>query len=167
MKAITTSNNSGRIISVIAAIVMVAAVRVWAVNPLPTQTYFVPMDESNVFAAMVALGAPVADADKVHNIISLVANSSNTYIYYDQWEDGYEPNISEPVQSTTKVWGDGNVSNGIPPGFTVDRIKAGDVIALSSDVIVPYTNMALLYYDGRDKIGASKPIALAYSCWPT
>ncbi|MCX7003408.1 MAG: hypothetical protein NTV22_09055, partial [bacterium] len=167
MKAITTSNNSSRIISVIAAIVMVAAMRVWAANPLPTQTYFVPMDESNVYAAMVALGAPAASADTVHNIISLVANSSNTYIYYDQWEDGYEPNISAPVQSTTRVWGDGNVSNGIPPGFAVDRIKAGDVIALSSDVVVPYNDLSLLYYDGRDKIGASKPIALAYSCWPT
>jgi hypothetical protein len=45
-------------------------------------------------------------------IISLIsfAISAGTVIWYDHWEDGYEYDVTDPVGSTTQVWGDGDSS---------------------------------------------------------
>ncbi|MCX7847705.1 MAG: hypothetical protein N2595_06735 [bacterium] len=132
-------------------------------NPLPVQTYYVPLKEAHVYAACAALGH--IQATNQNNIISIVANSSNTLVYYDHWEDGYELDIAHPAQATTLVFGDNNVSNGIPPGFSNDVINAGGIVALSSVVNVLVTNPAVIRYDGGDKIGVSRPVAVTYSSW--
>ena len=43
-----------------------------------------------------------------------------TVIIYDHWEDGYEAESNNPIQLTTETWGDGNLSNGIAPGYPTD-----------------------------------------------
>ena len=82
------------------------------------------------------------------------------------WEDGYEPSIDSPVQITTQVWGDGNPANGSAPGFVGDTLAAGDVILLYNQ-LNSTTLQAVLDYDGRDKIGASKAISVTRTGWST
>ena len=41
-----------------------------------------------------------------------VALSGEGFITYDHWEDGYEADITFPMQATTQIWGDGDLTNG-------------------------------------------------------
>ncbi len=45
-------------------------------------------------------------ADYVRSIVSITASSYNQVIIYDHWEDGFEADIDNPVQSSTLVFGD-------------------------------------------------------------
>lgn len=65
-----------------------------------------------------------------------IFQSSN---YYDQWENGYDPDIANPSNlysaenpGGTQIWGDGDPANGAPPGFPEDIINAGNVIILNN-----------------------------------
>ena len=60
----------------------------------------------------------------IQSIFSIIVTGNGTVIYYDQWEDGYETDLSNPTQPTTQIWGDGNDAHGIPPGFAHN--PAGD-----------------------------------------
>lgn len=134
------------------------------------QTYFVPLPEPQVRTFMETqntINGPMV------SIISMVLSDAG-WIYYDQWEDGYETTLSEPVQASTQIWGDGNCSNGYPPTknrvnapvpctAAWDTLKAGDVIILQNNI--PYTGQTLPYYDGRDKIGATKAVAVTRALW--
>ena len=60
------------------------------------------------------------------NYISIAVVADDTLIYYDHWEDGYEPNLSFPIQSSTEVWGDGDLTNGIAPGYPNDIFASSD-----------------------------------------
>ena len=81
-------------------------------------------------------------------------------IVWDEWEDGYEANSLNPVQATTKVWGDGNPYNGIAPGYPSDIIPAGGSIVLDNTMNANPRNPANIYYDGKDKIISNGQIAL-------
>src|SRR5262249_6296527 len=85
-----------------------------------------------------------------------------------QWEDGYEVDLSHPVQSTTQVWGDGNNANGIPPGFTNDPVGlvSGTVLTLRNLVPLPRDPAAILF-DGRDHLGATKALVVSHAAWAT
>ena len=75
-------------------------------------------------------------------------------IVYDHWEDGFELDISSPVQATTEIWGDGNAGNGAPPGCTLDSCDAfgaGDNAALINDV----------FANPRDPVTESDRIVMA------
>ena len=89
----------------------------------------------------------------------------------------------------TQIWGDGNVANGCPPRFrdltnpctqaSHDQLKAGDVIVL--DNLVPITSSgggtpnhgpwlngrsaSVVRFDGKDKFGATYPVAVARAGW--
>ena len=80
-------------------------------------------------------------------------------IVWDEWEDGYEANTLNPIQSTTKVWGDGNPYNGIAPGYPSDIIPAGGSIVLDNTMNANPRNPATIYYDGKDKIVSSGQIS--------
>ena len=98
---------------------------------------------------------------------SISVYRSGSVIYYDHWEDGLEPNITVPSQVSTQVWGDGILANGLPPGFTNDVLTAGDVVALRNLVPVEPRDLAVLLFDGGDKIvvvGGS--IAVTLVAWP-
>ena len=103
-------------------------------------------------------GVPV-----VTSVISIAVWGNGTIVYYDHWEDGYEEVLSEPTQPTTQIWGDNNPANGIPPGFATDVFTAGDVISLRNDVTV--ASPLTIDWDGRDKIGASRPVAVTRIAW--
>src|SRR6185369_1301527 len=84
-----------------------------------------------------------------------------------QWEDGYETDLASPAQSSTKVWGDGNNANGIPPGFANDPLglPSGTIIALTNNVTLP-RNPSTLLWDARDRVASTKALVISRAAWP-
>ncbi|WP_341405633.1 SdrD B-like domain-containing protein [Luteolibacter soli] len=128
-----------------------------AVNPPPTQLFYVPFPEDQQLEAFNAINS-VAD-DPITVFVTLAAATDGTVIYYDHWEDGYEKDITNPTQSTTLIFGDGNPANGYPPGNPADLIPAGTVFNLRNFVATG-TQQSVIDYDARDKIASFKPISV-------
>ena len=128
------------------------------------QIYYVPLPETDVRASLLALYGSTGST--MHSVVSIVATKDGSLVYYDHWEDGYELDLTNPTETSTEIWGDNDPSNGIPPGYVTDEVNAGDVIALENDVPIP-RNPADIYYDGRDKLGASQSVAVTRSSWAT
>ncbi|MBK8050932.1 MAG: DUF11 domain-containing protein [Anaerolineales bacterium] len=145
-----------------------------AANPPPVQIYYVPAPENQVFAALKGIypgGAPnlcnsaAPDvASPINTYISVSIIAAGTILYYDQWEDDFEVDLAHPVQPTTQIWGDANQANGYPPGNPADILSPDSVVVLSNSVPVP-RNPAQLFFDGGDKVGASRPIAMTRALW--
>jgi uncharacterized repeat protein (TIGR01451 family) len=140
--------------------------------PYILQEYFLPYPEDQVFNAFKTIfpsnlgcGNPTAPnvSAPLRCYISVAPYLNSTIVYYDQWEDGYETEITMPMQASTKIWGDGNPANGIPPGFATDVINAGQAIVLQNNINP--SNLTLVDYDGRDRIGVSKPVSITKSHW--
>jgi len=131
------------------------------------ETYFVPIQEDLVQIANAefaqACGAGSQPGDAFRSVISIVANSDNTVIVYDHWEDGYETDPNNPTQTSTEIWGDNNPANGIPPGYATDIVNAGAIINLDNTISI--ANLGAIDYDARDKIGASAPLAVTRAGW--
>lgn len=125
------------------------------------QVHFVPLPEGNLQTAQKAISSNVSGNE--NTVIAITATSNNTVIVYDQWEDGYEADISNPIQSTTQIWGDGDLNNGVTPGTTNDLIQAGQTIVLQNQVnpASPLT----VDYDGRDKIGSTQAVSVVRAGW--
>ena len=131
--------------------------------PPPLQTYFIPLPETHTYGMFETINS--ATTTNIVNVISIAANATNTLIVWDHFEDGYEADIANPTQATTRIWGDNNTTNGIPPGLASDLINAGTVIALRSTVTVPH-NPTNIVFDGQDKFTATKAVAVTYAGWP-
>lgn len=143
----------------------------------PVQVYYLPMPEDQAFAALRAIfpgnafcaktGSDVREP--ITNYISVSVVVSGTRIYYDHWEDGYEDNLSQPVQPSTEIWGDGNPSNGYPPYppelKNTDLFAANTVVLLTSDVPVSNRPANVNYYDGRDRLGSTRSVAITRAVW--
>ena len=127
-------------------------------------TYYVPLPEAQIYTSFKTLYASTGAT--MRTVISGAASRNGTIVYYDHWEDGYETNLATPLQSTTQIWGDNNPANGMPPGYAVDVIDAGDVLALKNDMTLP-RNATQFFYDGRDKIAANKSLSFSRSSWST
>jgi hypothetical protein len=101
------------------------------------QFFYVPKPEDQLLLALqtVENGGPSANPiNPVQTYISIASTAAGTIIYYDHWEDGYETNLATPTQSTTQIWGDGVLTNGIAPGTSNDLINAGTVLVLNNAV---------------------------------
>ena len=128
------------------------------------QQFFVPMPEADLQTSLNTIdstGTKVGNTIKV--TIAIVVGQTNTIIVYDQWEDGYENDLNNPTQSTTQIWGDGN-QNTRAPGYPSNILPAGAVILLTNVVTLP-RNPSVMNYDGRDRIGASKPVVVTRAAW--
>jgi large repetitive protein len=129
----------------------------------PNYIYYVPFPEQQIHNAFTVLFSGTGTT--YHTVISIVPSESDRLIYYDQWEDGYEPDLSKKVQSTTQIWGDGNPANGYPPLYPTDPpLVAGRPIILENDIALPRVATDLRF-DGRDKFGSSKSLAVSRSSW--
>ncbi|MFN8440445.1 MAG: SdrD B-like domain-containing protein [Caldilineaceae bacterium] len=149
---------------------------VFAANPVAVQTFFVPMPEDQVRTSLLNIYSLTGAT--LHGVVGLSVTSSGTIIYYDQWENGYESDITNPSNlysagniGGTQIWGDGNTSNGnacplVQPASLCsnDVLTAGAVLVLENDITIP-RNPATILYDGRDKIGSSKVVAMTKSAW--
>ena len=134
-----------------------------AQNPPPTQLFYVPFPEDQQLTAFDSINAVANNPITV--FVTFAAATDGTVIYYDHWEDGYEADITNPVQSTTLVLGDENAANGYPPGNASDLIPAGTVFNLRNFVNTA-TLGAVLDYDARDKIASFKPISVTKTSFP-
>ena len=138
------------------------------------ETYYIPFPEDQVITSLSSIypggatcggGTDVSDPVISYNSIGIVETGS--IIYFDQWEDGYEINPSFPIQSTTEIWGDGNLANGFAPGYgALDLFSAGDIIVLQNDV-VSTTRAAVIDFDGGDKIASRGNLAFTRLAWTT
>ncbi|MDW8267214.1 MAG: hypothetical protein RMJ52_17980, partial [Gemmataceae bacterium] len=130
----------------------------------PVQTYFVPVPEQDLRNAFLTLYP--GTGTQFQSVISIVTTGNNTQIVYDHWEDGYEANITSPVQPSTLIWGDGNLSNGIAPGTTLDLMPAGHVIPLQNLVSLP-RNPSTILFDGADRFATSQAVSVTRAAWAT
>ncbi|MDD5706397.1 MAG: SdrD B-like domain-containing protein, partial [Kiritimatiellae bacterium] len=131
-------------------------------------TFYVPFPEADALTALAAVetgGAGDAPANPMTTYISIAAIADGTIICYDHWEDGYEAdhNYITVHQATTEIWGDGNASNGAPPGIPSDLINAGTVVLLYNQVNT--TSPQTLDFDARDKIAALRTISVTRTYW--
>jgi uncharacterized repeat protein (TIGR01451 family) len=141
----------------------------WAAGPAVAfpvvQEFFVPIPEAQLRDNFLVV-APNTGTE-FNSVVSIVVPVTGTRIAYDHWEDGYELDLENPVQTTTQIWGDGNNANGIPPGFGSDPLglSSGAVVALRNVVPLPRTSVVL--YDGRDRVGSSQAIVMTRAAWAT
>ena len=99
-----------------------AAQAEWDGQLLVAQMFYVPLPEDQIKASLTALYSSTGTT--IDSTLSIVPAQINGIIYYDHWEDGYEANIEAPTQASTKIWGDNNPANGIPPGFATDVLSS-------------------------------------------
>ena len=129
--------------------------------------FYVPMPEAQVRTALVAIEpASGIVGTTMESVVSIVVTGTGTIVHYDEWEDGYEVDLNNPTQSTTKIWGDGNNANGIPPGYANDpaSLPSGSVINLRNQIALP-RNPATIMYDGRDRFGGTKALVVTRTGW--
>ncbi|MCG6953192.1 MAG: IgGFc-binding protein, partial [Betaproteobacteria bacterium] len=141
-------------------------------NPPPVQTFYVPLPEAQMLQVLDARLTPSDPSpstdprDPMTTYIGIAAVANGTIIYYDHWEDGFEDDISNPLQATTEIWGDGNLANGAAPGVVGDIINAGTVIILNNTFATIGRDPATdIYFDGGDKFAVSKTVAVTRSTW--
>ncbi|MBC7946688.1 MAG: T9SS type A sorting domain-containing protein [Chitinophagaceae bacterium] len=125
-----------------------------------THTYYIPYPENQSFAALFASTNIAMPSNNIRTIISIKVPYAGIKIVWDEWEDGYEANTANPVQATTKVWGDGNPFNGVAPGYGSDIFPPGASVILDNTMPANPRNSANFFYDGRDKIVSSGQIAV-------
>jgi len=123
-------------------------------------TYYIPYPEQQSYTALVASSSDVIPSNNIRTIISIKVPYPGMRIVWDEWEDGYEANSLNPIQNTTKVWGDGDIYNGIAPGYPTDIIPAGGGIILDNTMVANPRNSSTIFYDGRDKIVSNGQIAV-------
>lgn len=163
-----------RLLCLLTLVVVTYGTALAAPLPPPVQQFYVPVPEDQIFHALQAIypsnqtcpnfGENVANP--IITYISLSVISANTIIYYDHWEDGFEIDLTRPQQPTTQIWGDGNGSNGAPPGYPADLLGAETVIVLSNAVNIN-TLATVIDYDGGDRIASSSMIAMTRAGWAT
>jgi uncharacterized repeat protein (TIGR01451 family) len=159
---------------VLLAVFGLAPVAQAAPAPL-VQFFYVPFPEDQLLAMMsaVTVGSPSpGPTEPMTSYITITAVADGTVIYYDQWENGYDVDLSNTLDTYnavnnpdgTQIWGDGNPANGAPPGIPSDIINAGTVILLQNDVVTT-TRGSVIQFDGGDKFAATKTIAVTRTTW--
>ncbi|WGD34900.1 Ig-like domain-containing protein [Olleya sp. YS] len=137
------------------------------IQAVQEQVYYVPFSDDDLRTAFNNSGntntavcnLPVTN--EVNRIVSIKSPYPGTVIVYDHWEDGYEVDINNPVQATTQVWGDEDITNGTSPNYSTDYIPSGGDIVLENTYNYNPRNSSTIVYDGRDKIVTSNDIAMS------
>ena len=182
------------------AIAIAAVVGVSSNVAKATEEFLVPFPEDHTLAFLRgissdascnnAFGAP-DPIDPINTVTDFVARVDGTIIVVDHWEDGYEAVSLETIANdpsqadapTTRVYGDGLLSNGAAPGVTTD---AGDILVQGQVVVFeesittatqlndievigqPITGggvRAVDGLDGADRIFASETINITRAQW--
>jgi hypothetical protein len=145
----------------------------------PVQVYYFPLPEDEAYTSIntiypgnaacnINVNAAYLPAEPMNGYNSVSIAADNTVIYFDHWEDGYEPDIANPIQASTETWGDGLFANGAPPGVTTDAadvLNAGTLIILEETTIDVDTLDTVIDYDGRDKIGSTEFVSATRALW--
>ena len=136
------------------------------------EIYYIPFPENQVLESLYSFndddcGWNEKVRNPVQSYVSIGVVEEGTIIYYDHWEDGYEPNLGFPIQSSTEVWGDGDLTNGFAPGHgSNDLFLSSDNIILSESIdTTTAVRIATIDYDGSDKIASRGNIAMTRLAW--
>ncbi|MES2773048.1 MAG: Ig-like domain-containing protein, partial [Bacteroidota bacterium] len=124
--------------------------------------YYLPFPENNTQLRQSLLSAASANnlSTNARTIVSIAIPYPGTIIRYDHWEDGYEADIENSNQSTTLVWGDADLTNGVAPGYPTDLIPAGGKIVIDNSF--PWSRpTSTIVFDGKDKIFSSAAITVS------
>lgn len=127
------------------------------------KTYYIPYAENAAQVALRKSASVALPTTNIRTIISIKISYPGIKLVWDHWEDGYETDILNPTQSTTRVWGDGNIYNGIAPGYANDVIPHGASIVLDNTMATPRV-ASNIFYDGKDKMYASGQISVTQVC---
>jgi len=141
----------------------------WLSAPAPAQTlpagyqeYVVLGRDGQVFDFLdyvVSSEGGNINRNAMESVVTLTATLDGQKIVYDHWEDGYELDITQPVQATTEVY----------------ALDQGDVLSLQSNGSGPGINAVIpvprdpgdLRYDGGDRVlSIGGPVDLAHNMWP-
>ena len=149
----------------VAAVVSLTAMLPSMALPL-VQEWFVPQPEAQLRQDYLIL-APNTN-NRAETVIAITVPINGTKIVYDHWEDGYETDLSNPLQSSTRIWGDGNNANGVAPGYVNDpaSFATGSVIIMRNQVPLP-RNASNVLFDGRDRLGSTNAIVMTRAAWFT
>ncbi len=151
----------------------------------PEDVFYMPLPEADALTALLSIfpgenvntgietcpsnaNNPIpTPTSPISTYSSITVLRSNTIIYYDEQEDGYEANTINPVQPSTQVWGDRNIANGFAPGSVClidacDVLNAGIIIVLDNQVNIPDN---IVNFDGGDKISATDTISMTKANW--
>ena len=125
--------------------------------PSPVMTGYVPLDADATRATM--LSANSAASSTLDFTVGITNAGSGAVMFYDHWEDGYEADITNPVQASTQVWGDGDPVGGNAASFcgtrcAGDLLPAGAVFVLRNNIPIPRTTTVL--WDGRDRVASTR-----------
>ena len=148
---------------------------VWVEASAPyaiAQTHYVPLAEANIQTALKAINTQVSG--NIQTVIAITATSNGTVVVYDQWEDGYETNINNPTQATTRVWTYNNgwfvdtnrdgIQNNSEAAVSETGIRVTGQSIILSNAVNP-TTPATVDFDGRDKVGSTKAISVTRAGW--
>lgn len=126
------------------------------------KTYYLPFPENNTQLRQSLLSAASVNnlTTNVRSIVSISVPYPGSIVTYDHWEDGYEADIKNPTQTTTQIWGDGNIANGVAPGYPTDIIPAGGFITLDTSFLWNRPTTTIVY-DGKDKIFSTANISVS------
>ncbi|HNR97058.1 MAG TPA: hypothetical protein PKH89_08840, partial [Anaerolineae bacterium] len=146
----------------LAALFLAPAV-VRADNPEAVQLYYVTLPEGDALTVLSTVNS--AAVSPIYDYYAIAVAVSNTYIYYDQWENGYVTDLANPTpaeiyHATTnpggvQIWGNGNAADGCAPnirGVPLTCTDANDVLH-AGDVIVPYNAVPVTTWYAYDQFG--------------
>lgn len=142
------------------------------------QTYIVPATEDDILDFLQeADGVQPSQiaADPVETYTAIAIARDNVILYVDEWEDGYENDVSNPAQtigagpapvtSSTQIWGDGYPENGYPPGYPHDVLTTGDVVIVREPEIESSRLDTIVDHDARDIIASTDELAITRAFW--
>lgn len=149
-----------------------------------TNVFFVPIPENEAIDYLKDIsgfsgGNTNNDPQNVYMGLSV---TSDAIVIYDHWEDGFETNPRNPTQSTTQIWGDGDLKNGVAPGFPNDLLSPGNTSILMNPLFSGHNNLNtydpnasgsddslknVIDYDGKDKILIHGVGAMSKFSWGT
>jgi uncharacterized repeat protein (TIGR01451 family) len=141
--------------------------------PREVQIFYLPLPADQLRTALRTIADSTAPDWPVWIYAVVTAVSDGTIIYYDQMEDGYEAELRNPTSiyhpttnpSGTQIWGDGDPSNGFPPGIPDDLINAGAAIVLTNPIDSGEPTSSNPLFNGGDKIASNKAIAVTWAGW--
>ncbi len=125
--------------------------------PAPVITGYVPLEPDATRQTM--LSANSGAGTTLDFTVGITNAGAGAVMYYDHWEDGYETDLTNPTQTTTQVWGNGDPADGNAATYcgarcAGDLLPAGAVFVLRNNIPTPRTTTVL--WDGRDRVSSTR-----------
>ncbi|MBN1944368.1 MAG: hypothetical protein JW797_01775 [Bradymonadales bacterium] len=144
--------------------------------PTGTQEYFLLGQDRQIYDILTYVCDRTGDPDcggydpGTNSTITLTATTEGQVVIYDHWEDGFEVDVLDPSQTTTRIFGDENTSNGDAAeygGMVGDRLSAGSALSFF-DYVDRDRLISDILFDAADRIiTVGGPAAIVHAIDPT